>query len=120
LRLGETKVLSTSQARARMAKAQLEAVRKISAREDGSEKHPRLLEQYGYRAKASLYFSTAEEALRPHRDEHFSVVLAAIAAGRSEIIRMHRAQEIDDAVLRALERQLDLEEINTAEFLEEQ
>jgi CPA1 family monovalent cation:H+ antiporter len=120
LQLGEAKVLSTSQARARMATAQLEAVRKISAKEDGSERHPRLVEQYGYRAKASLHFSTAEEELRPHRDEHFSTVLAAIAAGRSEIIRMHRAQEIDDAVLRALERQLDLEEINAAEFLEGQ
>ncbi len=120
LQLGKATLLSTSQARARMATAQLEAVRKISAKEDGSEKHPRLLEQYGYRARASMHFSAAEEELRPHRDEHFSVVLAAIAAGRSEIIRMHRAQEIDDAVLRALERQLDLEEINTAEFMEEQ
>jgi CPA1 family monovalent cation:H+ antiporter len=120
LQLGGANVLSTSQARARMATAQLEAVRKISAKEDGSEKHPRLVEQYGYRAKASLHFSTAEEELRPHRNEHFSTVLAAIAAGRGEIIKMHRAQEIDDAVLRALERQLDLEEINAAEFLEGQ
>jgi len=120
LRLGQADVLSIAQARARMATAQLEAVRKISAKEDGSEKHPRLIEQYGYRAKASLHFSTAEEELRPHRDEHFSAVLAAIAAGRGEIIKMHRSQEINDAVLRTLERQLDLEEMNAAELLERQ
>jgi CPA1 family monovalent cation:H+ antiporter len=99
LNLGEPQLLSISQARAQMAHAQLQAVRKISAKEDGSERHPRLVEQYGYRAKASLHFSRAEEELRPHRDEHFSTVLAAIAAGRGEIIRMHRAQEIDDIVL---------------------
>jgi len=118
LRRGETKVLSISQARARMASAQLEAVKTLSAKEDGSELHPRLVEQYGYRAKASLMFSQAEDELRPHRDQHFEAVLVAIAAGRGEIIKMHRALEIDDNVLRSLERQLDLEEMNAAELLE--
>jgi CPA1 family monovalent cation:H+ antiporter len=118
LHLGEAEVLSVSQARARMAAAQLDAVKKLSANEDGSERHPRLVEQYGHRAKASLNFSKAEEELRPHRDAHFSTVLEAIAAGRAEIINMHRSLEIDDIVLRALERQLDLEEMNAAEFLE--
>ena len=125
-RLGVTKfkidssndALTIEQARARMATVQLEAVKKISSMEDGSERHPRLVEQYGYRAKAILHFSRAEEELRPHREEHYSTVLAAIAAGRGEIIRMHRSREIDDAVLRTLERQLDLEEMNAAEFLD--
>jgi monovalent cation/hydrogen antiporter len=110
--------LTIEQARAQMATVQLQAVKTISTQKDGSERHPRLVEQYGYRAKASLHFSKAEDELRPRREEHFSTVLAAIAAGRAEIIRMHRAQEIEDTVLHALERQLDLEEINAAEFLE--
>ncbi len=111
-------VLSASQARARMALAQLDAIRDISRQEDGSERHPRLVEQYDYRARASEKFSGAEDELRPHRDAHFSAVLIAVAAGRDAIIKMHRAQEINDAVLHMLERQLDLEELNAADMRE--
>ena len=42
---------------------------------------------------------------------HFDVVLAAIAAGRAELIRQHRAGLIEDEVLHNLERDLDLEEM---------
>ena len=42
---------------------------------------------------------------------HFDVVLAAIAAGRAELIRLHRAGPIEDEVLHDLERDLDLEEL---------
>lgn len=114
----QTDALSLSQARTRMALAQLEAIKEISRKEDGSERHPRLVEQYGYRARASERFSSAEAELRPHRDEHFSAVLVAVAAGRDAIIKMHRSQEIDDAVLHMLERQLDLEELNAADLME--
>lgn len=43
---------------------------------------------------------------------HFDLVLVAIAAGRAELIRLHRAREIDDDVLHDLERDLDLEELS--------
>ena len=43
---------------------------------------------------------------------HFDVVLEAIAAGRSELIRLHRAGDIDDETLHELERDLDLEELS--------
>ena len=43
---------------------------------------------------------------------HFDVVLEAAAVGRKELIRLHRAGEIDDETLRELERDLDLEELS--------
>jgi monovalent cation/hydrogen antiporter len=45
------------------------------------------------------------------RKEHFDVVLAAIAAGRAEILRLHRSGMIHDEVLRTLESDLDLQEL---------
>ena len=43
--------------------------------------------------------------------EHHEVVLAAIAAGRAEILNLHRAGMIHDEVLRTLESDLDLQEL---------
>jgi len=112
------KLLTLPQARHRMINVQLDAIKKVSTLEDGSERHPRLVEQYTYRANISRHFSASEEELRPHRDAHFTTILSAISAGRAEVIRMHRQQEIDDNVLRTLERQLDLEEMSAWEFME--
>jgi len=112
------KLLTLSQARHRMINVQLDAIKQASAMDDGSERHPRLVEQYTYRSNISRRFSTSEEELRPHRDAHFTTLLSAISAGRSEVIRMHRQQDIDDHVLRTLERQLDLEEMSAWEFME--
>jgi hypothetical protein len=51
------------------------------------------MEQYSYRVRASSRFSDATEALTPHRVDHFTAVLAAISAGRRELLRMHRAND---------------------------
>ncbi len=112
-----TAKLSEPQARARVAAAQLAAVETESLNPDGSHRHPRLIEQYSYRVRASSRFSEETEALTPHRIDHFTAVLAAISAGRRELLRMHRANEIHDTVLHAIEQELDLEEINVQRFL---
>ncbi len=39
------------------------------------------------------------------------LVLKAVAAGRAELIRLHRAGDIDEETLHELERDLDLEEL---------
>ena len=103
--------LTVDTARVRVAEAQLESVRQASAAPDG-ERHPRLLEQYGYRARAASTLAGAVETYAPHRVEHFSVVLSAVAAGRKEALALHRAGQIHDSVLNALEHELDLEEMN--------
>jgi CPA1 family monovalent cation:H+ antiporter len=109
--------LTESQARARVAAAQLAAVEKESLNDDGSHRHPRLFEQYTYRRNAATRFSEETETLIPHRVDHYRAVLAAIHAGREELLRMHRAGEIHDSVLHTIEEGLDLEEVNARRFV---
>jgi hypothetical protein len=46
-----------------------------------------------------------------HQRDRFTVVLAAVAAGRVEVLRLHRDGLIHDTVLHTLEHELDLEEM---------
>jgi CPA1 family monovalent cation:H+ antiporter len=107
-----SETLSESAARARVSAVQLAAVEARSKNPDGTQRHPRLLEQYGFRARAARRFSDEEAILLKDRNEHFSVVLDATAAGRAELLRLHRAGEIHDSVLQALEQELDLQEMS--------
>ena len=56
------------------------------------------------------YASNADDFME-NLGAHFDVVLAAIAAGRAELIRIHREGLIEDEVLHNLERDLDVEEL---------
>lgn len=104
--------LSEAQARARVAAAQFAAIEKASRNEDGTHRHPRLFEQYTYRKGAAARYAEEAETLASHRIDHFTTVLAAIEAGRKELLTMHRAGEIHDTVLQSIEEGLDLEEVN--------
>ena len=124
LRLGtfiqqQASTLSEAEARARMAAAQLAEVERLSAREDQTHRHPRLVEQYNYRARAATRFSEAAGGLIEQKREHFTVVLAAVDAGRSELLRLHSAGSIHDSVLSVLEHDLDLEEMSARRHLGE-
>jgi Na+/H+ antiporter len=111
--------LPEDQARARMAAAQLAEVERQSRQPDNTHRHPRLVEQYGYRARATARFSESDGALIGHKREHFTVVLAAISAGRTQILHLHAAGSIHDSVLHALEHELDLEEMTARRYLGE-
>ncbi|OJY06235.1 MAG: Na+/H+ antiporter [Rhizobiales bacterium 63-22] len=104
--------LSLPQAEAALASAQLRTVEKHAFGEDGALIHPRLLEQYQRKASNTATYSENVDQFAADLEAHFSVVLAAIAAGRAELIRLHRAGEIDDETLHELERDLDLEELS--------
>ena len=115
-RLGEfsqqqSTTLPEAEARARMARAELAAIERHSLGNDGTHRHPRLVEQYGYRARAAARFSETAGGLMAEKQAHFAAVLAAVAVGREELLRLHRAGEIHDSVLHVLEGELDLEEI---------
>ncbi len=117
LRLSEFKLdrsttLSEAEARARMAQAQLAAIERHSLAEDGTHRHSRLVEQYGYRARAAARFSAADGGLIGEKNAHFEAVLAAVAAGRSEVLRLYRAGKVHDSVLHTLEGELDLQEVD--------
>jgi CPA1 family monovalent cation:H+ antiporter len=112
--------LPEAAARARLAKAQFAAVESQSTQADGTHLHPRLVEQYSYRAKAATNFSQAVDDLSTHRKAHFAVVLSAVTAARAELLKMHRAREIHDSVLHTLEQELDLEEMAARRFAGEE
>ncbi len=87
LRLGEfrspqSSTLPEDEARARVAQAELAAVERHSLGEDGTHRHPRLVEQYGYRARAAARFSESEGTLTGEKRAHFAAVLTAVAAAR--------------------------------------
>jgi CPA1 family monovalent cation:H+ antiporter len=104
-------------ARARVIAAQLAEIERHSLQPDGTQRHPRLIEQYSYRSRASRNFAEDVGALIDKRDEHFNVVLAAVSAGRSELLRLHGGNEIHDSVLHAIEQELDLEELTARRAL---
>jgi monovalent cation/hydrogen antiporter len=104
--------LTMSQVEAAIAKAQLATVKKLAYDRDGKLIHPQLLDQYQRRAAISDEYAARTEHHRPALQAHFDVVLEAISAGRTELIRLHRAGNVDDEILHELERDLDLEELS--------
>ncbi|MFT8776853.1 MAG: cation:proton antiporter, partial [Gluconacetobacter liquefaciens] len=98
----------------RMAEAQLRAVEQASRRPDGTERHPRLLEQYRYRLRVTRDYAHDMSAHRPEEIAHYEAVLAAIRAARTEILALYRQGQLHDHVLREMEQDLDMQEI-TAE-----
>ncbi len=104
--------LTMSQAEAAMAKVQLGVVESRAHDAEGNLLHPRLLERYQRLATASANYAGQEEQYAPLLHAHFDLVLEAVAAGRAELIRLHRAGDIDEATLHELERDLDLEELS--------
>lgn len=112
----QPKSLFEADTRVCMTQAQLAAVQGRVFAPEGTARHPRLLEQYEYRARAAARFSEAENELTGARAGHFRVLLAAVAASRAELFRFYRAGEILDSVLHVLERELDIEELGARRF----
>ena len=83
----------------------------ISRQDDGSELHPRLLEQYGRAAELASASVEDEATHRGHRVDHHEAVLSAIQAKRTEVRKLHRDGPIRDEVLRSIEWELDLQQI---------
>jgi CPA1 family monovalent cation:H+ antiporter len=103
--------LGMSQAEAEMARVQLQLVEVKAYAGDGTLIHPMLLDRYRQRANASKNYAGNEAQYLPALHAHFDLVLEAVAAGRAELLRLHRAGEIDDRTLHELERDLDIEEL---------
>jgi CPA1 family monovalent cation:H+ antiporter len=104
--------VTMSQAEAAMAQVQFATVQGLAYDSEGNLIHPKLLEKYQHRASAIVDYAERTQHYTPMIHAHFDVVLEAVATGRRELIRLHRAGEIDDETLRELERDLDLEELS--------
>ncbi|KAF1026798.1 MAG: Sodium, potassium, lithium and rubidium/H(+) antiporter [Burkholderia plantarii] len=110
--------LSEPLAWAHIAQAQLDAVRPLVHDAQGQLVHPRLFEQYTYRA--GIAERLKGEATFPVQDvhAHYDIVLAAVMAGRAEMLKLHRTGRIHDEMLHALERDLDLQEVTARHAME--
>ncbi|MBT2186501.1 Na+/H+ antiporter [Sphingobium nicotianae] len=104
--------VSMSQAEAVMAQAQVEIVERRAYNEAGELVHPQLLKRYRAKAEISADYAGQEDQYADRIQAHFDLVLEAIAAGRAELLRLHRAGDIDERTLQELERDLDLEELS--------
>ncbi len=95
-----------------MARAALNAMKQYSAAEDGTERHPRLVEQYGRRAEMAARILEAHGELTDKRHDHYAAILIANRSARLEVLTLHRTGKIHDSVLIKLEAELDLEEVS--------
>lgn len=98
-------------AEAAMARAKAKAMEVLAYGPDGELLHPRLLEEYRGRARYIERYAGDSGAFTPGIRAHFDAVVAAVAAARAELVRLHREGLIEDEILHDLERDLDLEEL---------
>jgi CPA1 family monovalent cation:H+ antiporter len=103
--------LSMAAAEARIAGARAAVVEVQAYDAEGNLIHPQLLAQTRKRLEVTERYASDAETFMAGIRSHFDVVLASIAAGREELIRVHRAGLIEDEVLHELERDLDVEEL---------
>lgn len=104
--------LTMSEAEAAMAQVQARIVEDHAYDEAGTLIHPRLLDRYQRRTVLSVDYARQEEQYSDVLHAHFDLVLKAVAAGRAELLRLHRIGDIDEETLKELERDLDLEELS--------
>lgn len=107
----QTSTMGEIAARVRVADAQLAAVRALAYDAAGVLQHPRLLEQYEFRSAVMQRVQETQGGMPRERAAHFDLIVAAVTAGRAELLRLHRSGAIHDSVLRSLESELDLEEV---------
>ena len=104
-------------ARVHLISAQIAAVEAISPGESGEHRHPRLLEQLRFRLNAVQRSVDASGALDDVRTDHFEALLGGIAAARAQLIALFKSGKVDVDVMRALEKELDADEIRARHLL---
>lgn len=98
-------------AEAAVARAKFEAAEQVAYDADGELVHPQLLEIYRSRAVGTDRYAADADRFMDRVRPHFDLMLGVIAAGRRELLRLHRKGQIEDETLHDLERDLDLEEV---------
>lgn len=95
-----------------VARARMAVIERLAYAPDGTLIHPMLLAEYQKRMAFMERYEKDAGAVMENLNSHFDVLIEAIAAGRKELIRIHRAGHIEDEVLHELERDLDVEEMS--------
>lgn len=102
--------LDLAAAEARVALVQLAAAERSAYTADGTLVHASLLYSYRHRVTVSAAFPGTDAEREQHLAAHVGVIVASVAAGRAELLSLHRLGQIDDDTLHSLERDPDLEE----------
>jgi NhaP-type Na+/H+ or K+/H+ antiporter len=98
-------------ARRRVAEASLHYLTEAAARSNASPHHSQLVEFYQRRLELTQQVGAMGQHASELRASHFGTALAALGAGRAELIHMHRSGALHDTIVRELEAELDLEEL---------
>lgn len=104
--------LDAPMARVVVNEAGLAALEGLVFPETGALQHPRLVEEYRHRVRASSRDRDERTALEAEKNEHFAAALLAVRSGRSALIDLHRQNRVHSSVLRQLETEIDLEELH--------
>ena len=104
--------LDAPMARVVVNEAGLAALEGLVFSETGGLQHPRLVDEYRRRVRATSRDRDERKALEAEKTEHFAAALLAVRSGRSALIGLHRENRIHSSVLRQLEAEIDLEELH--------
>jgi CPA1 family monovalent cation:H+ antiporter len=103
--------VSMAGAEAAMARARDAVIQQLAYGEDGTLLHPKLLEDSQRRMRFMERYEQEATVVMSDLQPHYDVLIQANAAGRAELVRLHRAGEIEDEVMHNLERDLDVEQM---------
>ena len=104
--------LNANEARIAVHEAGLASLQAILVAESGDVMHPRLIDMYQRKIRAmSRLRDEGLEAIETERTDHFAAAIGALTKSRDALITLHRERKIHDSVLRAIEGELDLEEL---------
>ena len=103
--------LDVAAARVLMAEASVAALEAMVAPDTKEPLHPKLTEDYRRRLRAATFVRDEGAGMEARRYDHFTAALTALRTARGELIRLHRDRQIHVSVLRALEGELDFEEL---------
>jgi monovalent cation/hydrogen antiporter len=98
-------------ARVRLATASLNYLQSLSGDGASDPPHAPLIEHYRNRLTMTHSVGETEPAAIDRLHTRVATGIGAVTAGRHELLRLHRAGEIHEALLQRLELELDLEEL---------
>jgi len=98
-------------ARLRLSQASLQCLQDLPDADPERAAHAPLIEQYRHRLEMARTAREADEANAQVRRSRLQAALAAVAAARAELLRLHHEGEVHESVLQKLELELDLEEL---------
>jgi CPA1 family monovalent cation:H+ antiporter len=103
--------MSRTETEMAMFRARADAMEGHAYASDGTLVHPMLLDQSRNRLELIRRYAADMEGYWADFRLHFDLQQRVLAAGRAELLRIHRAGLIEDEVLHALEHDLDIEEL---------